>query len=128
MSELQLTEQVIDRLNRMREEVLRADFEIESVYYKYDGETPLYFSICLPSGHTCAFVSKESEIEGAILKSIDATLSNPVKMQLFSNLSLGRYACVQTSDGESVSLDRDDYSTPAQRALESLGRRMSDAL
>jgi len=123
MSELQLTQHGIDRLNRMRKEVLSGNFTAEVTCRREDG-SPLYFFVRMPSGSHCAFVSDEKDVPNYIANSVSATLNSKIRMRLFEPLELGRWALAEKDDVTTVYLGREDYSTPAQRALESLGKRL----
>lgn len=126
MNAIKLTQHGIERLFAMSNDIRSGNFEAEACGSYSDGKT-MYYSVSIGAAYaTCAFVSQQDDVADDVLNQIDISLSS--KLKLFTSSTSGnpqRYRLIGYSKGSGIPLERKDYSTPAQRALESLGKRLA---
>lgn len=109
----QLSAQGIERLKKFKRDVLAGDFTVE--------DKGLYFVVTTDYSANCVFTRDKSKVVELTLRDIDSALSNPVQKKLHNCGSTFYCSLAKSSAG----LLRTDITTPAQRALESLAKRLN---
>lgn len=109
----QLSAQGIERLEKFKRDVLAGDFEVK--------DKGLYFVVTAGRSTNCVFTRDESKVVELTLRDIDDALSNQVERKLH-DCGLVFYCSLAKS---APGFSRADITTPAQRALESLAKRLN---
>lgn len=114
----QLSAQGIERLEKFKRDVLAGDFEISEDYS--EGER-VCFNIENNNSIASCFVDSGERAIADAFKQIDRTLKSDIEKKYMS-FDSSIFYCPK-DDG--LALLRTDITTPAQRALESLAKRLN---
>lgn len=118
----QLSQSGIERLERFKRDIEAGDFKVREERASQSDIEPLYFVVSSENGTNCAWTKYASKVIELTLQDIDAALSNPVERRLHDCGSV--FYC--STSGSAPGLNRSDITTPAQRALEALGKKLQD--
>lgn len=117
----QLSQSGIERLERFKRDIEAGDFEMREGAYYSDGSV-MYYEIHNKEFSTaCCFDCNYNDAVNIALEQIKNTLSSKTKKMLHDD---GQVFYCPVLDG--VGLNRSDITTPAQRALEALGKKLQD--
>ena len=117
----QLSAQGIGRLEKFKRDVLAGDFVVREERALPSDIEPLYFVVSNIDSTNCAFTRNQNEIINYTLRDIDESLNATVEKRLHDCGNI--FYC--SSGYYGVALNRTDITTPAQRALESLAKRLN---
>lgn len=117
----QLSQSGIERLERFKRDIEAGDFYVRPERVSQSDIEPMYFVVSSKNGSNCAFTSDESKVVELTLKDIDASISGEVKREV---RCWGAY--YRTKGLYGVALNRSDITTPAQRSLDALGKKLQD--
>lgn len=115
----QLSQSGIERLERFKRDIEAGDFEISEGGYYSDGSV-MYYHIENSYSIACCFDCDYSDVVDIALKQIKNTLSSGIGKNLQYD---GKVFYYPELDG--VGLNRTDITTPAQRALERMAKRIN---
>lgn len=118
----QLSQSGIERLERFKRDIEAGDFKVREERASPNDTKPMYFVVSNIDSTNCAFTRNQDEIINYTLRDIDWSLSRPVEKRLHDCGSV--FYC--SSGYYGIGLNRSDITTPAQRALEALGKKLHD--
>ena len=110
----QLSQSGIERLERFKRDIEAGDCDITVAAY-YDSGAVMYYDISSDNGFTCCFDVDKCYVVDDAIEQIEATISGAL---------MKKKSCFITHGG--IPLERNDITTPAQRALEALGKKLRD--
>ena len=117
----QLSQSGIERLERFKRDIEAGDAEIGVGHRRKDGSV-MFYHIISEGSVICVFTGDESDAVKTAIENINNTINGHIEMR---HHSFGeRFYCCKNS--ESTGLMRSDITTPAQRALEALGKKLQD--
>jgi len=116
----QLSQSGIERLERFKRDIEMGDFEIREGGYYSDGSV-MYYEVENKDSVTCCFDCDYSDVVSYALEQIENSLT--AKLQKRNNLGSGSFVCPEFNG---IGLNRSDITTPAQRALEALGKKLKE--
>lgn len=119
----QLSAQGIERLEKFKRDVLAGNFKVRETIL--DGEQ-FDWILNAPNGIATVYCFDDSDPVKAAVRKINNTLSNGIKKSYMSHDRTWQFYCSKTDKADSVALHRNDITTPAQRALEALGKKLQD--
>ena len=119
----QLSQSGIERLERFKCDIEAGDFEVSETIL--DGEQ-FDWILSAPNGIATVYCFDDSDPVKAAVRKINNTLSNGIKKSYMSHDRSWYFYCSTSDRGDAVALHRNDITTPAQRALETLGKKLQD--
>lgn len=117
-----LSQSGIERLKRFKRDIEAGDFKAREERASQSDIDPMYFVVSSENGTNCAWTKDASKVVELTLQDIDTALSNPVEKRLHDCGSV--FYC--STSGSAPGLNRSDITTPAQRALEALGKKLQE--
>lgn len=118
----QLSQSGIERLERFKRDIEAGDFKVREERAPQSDIEPMYFVVSNIDSTNCAFTRNKDEIINYTLRDINWSLSQPVEKRLHDCGSV--FYC--SSGYYGIGLNRRDITTPAQRALEALGKKLQE--
>lgn len=119
----QLSQSGIERLERFKRDIEAGDFEVSETIL--DGEQ-FDWVLNAPNGVVTVYCRYDTEPAKAAVRKINNTLSNGIKKSYMSHDRSWLFYCSKTDKADAVGLNRNDITTPAQRALEALGKKLQE--
>lgn len=117
----QLSQSGIERLERFKRDIEAGDFEIRESGYYSDGSV-MYYEVENKDSVTCCFDCDYSDVVEIALEQIENALTSGVERKIMRH-DKSVYYCSKSSG---IGLMLTDITTPAQRALEALGKKLQD--
>lgn len=119
----QLSQSGIERLERFKRDIESGNYKIEPTFI--DGEQ---FDWVLHSenGLSTVYCFEDADPIKATIRKINNTLSNGVRKSYMSHDRSFFFYCSTADNADHIPLQREDIITPAQRALEAIGKKLQE--